>query len=380
MTALLRATAAVRLLVSGIVAGACITSCAATDPDSATPPSSPAGLPSTSLERDGSLAAPTGSPSSVVDGLEAPWSIAFHSESALISERDSGRILELVPSADPAASDVRVVGTVEGVDHRGEGGLLGLATNDDDLYVYSTADDGNRIERYRLEGTPGSLRLSDRETIVDGLPANSYHNGGRIAFGPDGMLYASVGDAGRSGSAQSLDSLGGKILRMTPQGDVPGDNPFPDSLVYSYGHRNVQGLAWTDDGTLFATEFGQNTWDELNIIRPGENYGWPTVEGIAGDEAFVDPVQQWAPEDASPSGMAAVDGALYIANLRGEVLRMVPTDDSSSSVDYYDGEYGRIRDAVRTPGGELWLITNNTDGRGTPEPGDDRLLRIALAP
>ena len=157
--------------------------------------------------------------------------------------------------------------------------------------------------------------------VLDGLPAAGNHNGGRIAFGPDGMLYAGAGDAAQGDRAQDLDSLGGKILRMTPDGGIPDDNPFAGSLVYSYGHRNVQGLAWTEDGTMFATEFGQDTWDELNIIEAGGNYGWPIVEGQGGGDEFIDPVQQWRPDAASPSGMAIIGGTIFIANLRGEVLR-----------------------------------------------------------
>lgn len=178
---------------------------------------------------------------------------------ALVSERDSGRILEL-----PDGGGTRVVGTVGGVVHAGESGLLGLAVDRERrLYAYSTGPDGNRIERYTLSGAPGSLALGAGEVILDGLPSASFHDGGRIAFGPDGMLYATVGDAGQRERAQDLDSLTGKILRMTPDGEIPTDNPFPGSLVFSYGHRNPQGIAWTADGTMFATELGEDSWDEL---------------------------------------------------------------------------------------------------------------------
>ena len=210
-------------------------------------------------------------------------------------------------------------------DGRGEGGLLGLALGPDGgLYVYFSTPTDNRIERYDLEGSPGSFALGDHEVIIDGLPVAGNHNGGRIAFGPDGMLYVGVGDAAQRDRAQDLDDLGGKILRLTPEGGIPDDNPFPGSPVWSYGHRNVQGLAWAADGTMFATEFGQNTWDELNIIEPGGNYGWPIVEGQGGGDDFIDPVQQWTPDAASPSGMAIIGDTIFIANLRGEVLRAVP--------------------------------------------------------
>ena len=193
------------------------------------------------------------------------------------------------------------------------------------------------------------------------------------------MLYATVGDAGRGSPAQDLKSLSGKILRMTGDGDVPADNPFPGSLVYSYGHRNPQGLSWTEDGTMFATEFGQDTWDELNVITAGRNYGWPTVEGIAHTDGFTDPVQQWTPDAASPSGMTYLDGTLYIANLRGEVLRAVPVADPAAFKDHYSDRYGRIRDVTIAPNGDLWFVTSNTDGRGDPSPDDDQILSIEPA-
>lgn len=320
--------------------------------------------------------APSGDAVEFTTGLEAPWSVAFLGDTALVSERDSGRILEL---ADDGST--REIMAVEGVITGGEGGLLGLAIDEDDrLYVYSTGAGGNRIERYTLTGEPGSLGAAEPETILDGIPAARTHNGGRLAIGPDGLLYASVGDAGNRDAPQDPDSLGGKILRMTLDGDVPDDNPIPGSLVYSLGHRNVQGLAWAADGRLFATEFGQDTWDELNLITPGANYGWPVVEGIVGRAEFADPLQQWDPDEASPSGLAIVGGTLFIANLRGQVLRSVPLADTTSSVDYLAGEFGRLRDVASAPDGSLWVVTNNTDGRGDPSPGDDRVLRIPMSP
>lgn len=192
------------------------------------------------------------------------------------------------------------------------------------------------------------------------------------------MLYATVGDAGNTGAAQNLDSHAGKILRMTPEGEVPPDNPFPGSLVYSYGHRNSQGLGWGRDGTMYASEFGQDTWDELNVIEAGGNYGWPEVEGVGQREDFIDPVQQWRTSDASPSGLAVGENSIFIANLRGERLREIPLDDLASSTEYFVEEHGRLRDAVIAPDGNLWVLTNNTDGRGNPGPGDDRILSIDI--
>ncbi|MBM6589942.1 PQQ-dependent sugar dehydrogenase [Brevibacterium sp. RIT 803] len=312
----------------------------------------------------------------VANNLEAPWSIAFYEETALVSERDSARILE-IDSQRPA--DVREASTVAGVSASGEGGLLGLSVRGDDLYAYFTAESDNRIQRFPITRGSDGIELGSPETIVDGIAKAGFHNGGRLAFGPDGMLYATVGDAGDQSAAQDRESLSGSILRMKPDGSVPEDNPFDDSLVYSYGHRNPQGLAWDEEGTMYASEFGQDTWDELNIIEAGGNYGWPEVEGIsegADDEDFIDPVQQWSPDQASPSGIAISHDTILIANLRGQVLRTVPSADVAKSEVSYSGEFGRLRDVVTTPSGEVWILTNNTDGRGDPAEGDDRILRI----
>ena len=360
-----------------------LTACSAPGPSSSTSPtaappaSAPTGddaAPSPSAVPLGPVI-PTGEPQAVAGGFAAPWSIAFVGDHALISERDSARIFEL-----DTAGSVREVGVVPGVTPRGEGGLLGLAVDDRQrLYVYSTAQDGNRIERYELTGAPGSYALGPSVTVIDGLPAAGNHNGGRIALGPDGMLSAGVGDAGEPASAQDPGSLAGKILRLTPDGGIPPDNPDPASPVYSSGHRNVQGLAWAGDGTMFASEFGQNDWDELNIIVPGGDYGWPDVEGVVGVEGFVDPVQQWTTDAASPSGIAVAGGTVFIANLRGEILRTVPVADPTTSTDFYAGEFGRLRDVVSAPDGSMWFVTNNTDGRGDPREGDDRILRVEVA-
>ena len=373
----MKATRTPALLAVTLGAGLMLSSCTATP--AATPTSvaplvtSPSPSPSSAdASATPGNATAAGTPQAVATGLEAPWSVVFRNGTPLVSERNSGRILEHSPDGT-----TRSIGEIPGVAAVGEGGLLGLAVDRQGrLYVYSTGTDGNRLQRFDVTGEPGALALGQAETILDGIGSASYHDGGRIAFGPDGMLYVAIGDAGRRDSSQDLDSLNGKILRMTPDGGVPADNPFPDSLVYSYGHRNPQGLAWAEDGTMFATEFGQNTWDELNIITAGANYGWPTVEGVATTEDFTDPVQQWEPTEASPSGMAHIDGTLFIANLRGQVLRAVPVADPSTSTIHYDGEFGRIRDVTEAPDGRLWFVTNNTDGRGTPGPEDDRILSV----
>jgi glucose/arabinose dehydrogenase len=309
----------------------------------------------------------------IAESLTAPWSMAFYGDIALVSSRDTGEILEIGETGT-----TKVVGVIDEVEHRSEGGLLGLAVDEDRLYAYYTTQSDNRISRFTLEGQAGNLSLGVAETVIEGLPRAATHNGGRIAFGPDGYLYATVGDAGVPSAAQDRQRLEGKILRMTAEGDVPNDNPFSGSVVYSYGHRNPQGIAWAEDGTMYASEFGQNTWDELNVIEAGANYGWPEVEGREGRDGFVDPVQQWATSEASPSGIAYAEGRLYIANLRGAVLRVVPTDSINTSREYYRGEYGRIRDVVTAPDGTVWFVTNNTDGRGSPIEGDDRIISVPI--
>lgn len=367
---------------AAIGAGLLLAGCTAAPPPPApTSSASPAPASAAASPAPASTPAPTaaarigGTPEPVATDLNAPWSVVFRDGTPLVSERNSGRILELAPDGS-----ARPIGTVEGVAARGESGLLGLAVGrEGSLYVYSTGSDGNRVQRFAITGQPGSLSLGRPATLLERIPSASIHDGGRIAFGPDGMLYVTAGDASQRNSAQDRDSLAGKILRMTPDGDVPADNPFPGSLVYSYGHRNPQGIAWADDGTMFATEFGQNTWDELNIITPGANYGWPTVEGIAGREGFVDPVQQWQPTAASPSGMAHAGGTIFIANLRGQVLRSVPVADPATSTEHFSRQYGRIRDVAVAPDGQLWFLTNNTDGRGDPRAGDDRILEVPLS-
>ncbi len=369
-------------LALGAAGALLLAGCAAPEPErtpTAVPRPPATSSPSPSPEPAEAVAlSPTGEIETLVSGLSAPWSVVpLANGSALITERDSARILEAT-----AAGEVREVGTVPGVVPGGEGGLLGIAAPEGGasaVYAYFTAADDNRIVRLPLSGEAGSLTLGAGEEVLTGIPKNRTHNGGRIAFGPDGMLYATAGDAQQVDAAQDAGSLAGKILRMTPEGAVPDDNPMPGSLVYSMGHRNPQGIAWDADGTMWAAEFGQNTWDELNRIEPGANYGWPVVEGAGGDDRFVEPVAQWATSEASPSGIAVVGGTVFIANLRGERLWAVDVDGGEPRP-FLAGELGRLRDAVAAPDGALWMLTNNTDGRGAPREGDDRLVRVELAP
>ncbi|MCW3494659.1 PQQ-dependent sugar dehydrogenase [Microbacterium sp. SSM24] len=323
-----------------------------------------------------------GAPQALATGLAAPWSVVpVRDGGALISQRDDGTVVELTP-----AGEVRTAGTVPGVVSGGESGLHGLALLERDevtwLYAYYGASDDNRVVRMPLLGESGALSLGESELVFAGIPRANTHNGGRIAFGPDGMLYVATGDAQNRDAPQDPGALGGKILRLDPEGDPAPGNPW-DSAVYSMGHRNVQGLAWTQDGTMWASEFGQDTWDELNRIEAGGNYGWPVVEGNAGREGMIDPVVTWATDDASPSGIAAVGDTVFLASLRGERLWVVDTADGADAgepIAVLAGDQGRLRDAVAAPDGTLWVLTNNTDGRGSPRPEDDLLLRLRLAP
>ncbi|HEY8527991.1 MAG TPA: PQQ-dependent sugar dehydrogenase [Acidimicrobiales bacterium] len=330
-------------------------------------------------------AAPGAEVRTVAAGLEVPWGVAVLPDGgALVAERDRARVVHV-----SAAGEVTEVGEVTGVEPAGEGGLLGIAVSPDFaadryVYLYLTAAEDNRIVRARYEDG----RLGEPEVVIDGLPKGVIHNGGRIAFGPDGMLYAGVGDAGQTGLAQDLGSLGGKILRLTPEGDPAPGNPF-GTPVWSYGHRNVQGLAWDDAGRMFATEFGQNAWDEINRIEPGRNYGWPVVEGVGGDEAddlYTDPVVTWPTSEASPSGLAFADGSLWAAALRGQRLWELPVDADGTVGEpraLLEEEYGRLRTVVVAPEGpdaSLWVATSNRDGRGVPAPDDDRILAVEPAP
>jgi glucose/arabinose dehydrogenase len=373
-----------RLAVAGGVAAVLAVS-GCTGPPAPEPSRTPEPAPS---ETSTATPTPTGSPNAGVepagdvevlaDGLSIPWSvIPLDGGGALISERDNARILELTGSGD-----VREVGPVPGVRPGGEGGLLGIALlgepGDPDawLYAHFTSGPDNRVVRMPLTGQPGSLAIGEPEVLLTGLVAAGTHNGGRIKFGPDGMLYVTVGDAQMRDRAQDPEALAGKILRITPEGDVPPDNPFDGSPVWSYGHRNPQGIAWDEAGRLWASEFGQNTWDELNLIEPGQNYGWPVVEGMGGGDDFVDPVFQWSTDEASPSGLAWGGGTLFLAALRGERVWSVDgadgADGEPDARPWFAGEFGRIRDVVIAPDGSLWFLTNDT--------GDDRLLRVELAP
>ncbi|MCX5194192.1 PQQ-dependent sugar dehydrogenase [Streptomyces sp. NBC_00249] len=320
----------------------------------------------------------------VAKGLESPWGVApLPGGDLLVASRDKGTISRVAAGTGA----VTQIGRVPGVAPGGEGGLLGLAlspgfASDHLVYAYFTTESDNRIARLRYDEqrAPGQ-QLGAPDTVFRGIPKGLIHNGGRIAFGPDKMLWAGTGETGNTALAQDRKSLGGKILRMTPDGQPVHGNPEADSVVYSYGHRNVQGLAWDKDKRLWAAEFGQNTWDELNLVEPGGNYGWPEVEGKAGRAGFRDPVAVWKPDEASPSGIAWAQGSVWMAGLKGERLWRVPLRGAALAAEpeaFLQGKYGRLRTVVPLDGDRLLLVTSETDGRGSPEAGDDRILTLTV--
>src|SRR4051794_1088796 len=295
----------------------------------------------------------------ISSGWSIPWGLSWLPDgSALINERDSFTMYKLTPSGTRTKVGTNVVTT------DGEGGLLGVAVSphwstDHYVYIMHTASEGNRIVRMTYDGST----LGGYKILVQGIKKNRYHNGGRLKFGPDGYLYATTGEAQTPDLAQDKTSLNGKILRMTTDGKAAPGNPF-GTLVYSYGHRNPQGITWDPQGRLWEAEFGNSQYDEVNLIEAGKNYGWPTCEGKCGTTGMTDPKVQWPVAQASPSDITYADGSLYVAALRGQRLWRVPVSGTTTGtpVSYYVNTYGRLRTVETVPGANaLWLSTTNCD-------------------
>jgi glucose/arabinose dehydrogenase len=340
-------------------------------------PSDRASAPTTSTD------GPTEVVDTVASGLAVPWGLDFLPDGrAVVTERDTARVLLVTPSEGGGEGDVVEIGRIPETFAQGEAGLLGVAVSPDFgtdhlVYFYVCTADDNRVVRAELDIGSGAPELGETEPVLTGIPNGLIHDGGRLEFGPDGFLYVSTGETGDDQLARDRTGYAGKILRITPSGDPAPGNPFDDE-VWSWGHRNVQGLAFDDDGRLWASEFGQDSFDELNLIEAGDDYGWPAVEGSGGEPEFQDPELTWSTDEASPSGLAYLDGELWMATLRGERLWQIPVDDGTAGkpVAHFTGDYGRLRSVEVAPDGRLWLTTSNHDGRGEPAAEDDRILVV----
>lgn len=344
-----------------------LAACSSTSPSEGASAASSPTTPTTSAPTSATPVGPPEVVGTVATGLSVPWGLAFLPDgTALVSERTTKRVLRVT-----ASGQITAVGTVDIAQPSGEGGLLGLAvsptyTRDHLVYAYVTTADDNRVVRFTLDGD----RMGTPEPRLTGIPKAGNHNGGRLLFAPNSDLLVSTGDAGTRPNAQSDSSLGGKIVALHPDGSHD---------IVSKGHRNVQGMAYDAQGRLWASEFGQDTWDELNLIRAGGNYGWPTVEGASDDPRFVSPLATWRTSDASPSGLAYAGGSLWMAGLRGERLWRIPVNADGSigtPVASFESTYGRLRTVVVAPDGNLWVTTSNRDGRGSPTAQDDRILVV----
>jgi glucose/arabinose dehydrogenase len=304
-----------------------------------------------------------------VAGFEVPWEIAFVDEATILVTERPGRVRVI----EEGRLRERPAATIE-VDASGEGGLLGLAVREGFAYVYYTAADGNRVSRFPLAD---DLSFGDEEVLLDGIPSAAFHDGGRIAFGPDGMLYVATGDAGDPEAAADRGSLAGKILRLAPEGGEPE--------VWSWGHRNPQGLAWAEDGTMYAAEHGPSgelglcCHDEVNVVERDGFYGWPFRAGTTATGAGEpparprDPLAESGEDTWAPAAAAWLDGSLYVATLRGErLLRISPEGEVTTALD----GLGRLRIAAAGPDGCLYVGTSNRDGRGDPRRADDRIVRV----
>ena len=324
------------------------------------------------------LTLPEGSEEIVAQDLLIPWEIVFLPDNNMLVTERGGRLKHIASG--------KII-PVEGVSARGEGGLLGMALHpnfesNNFIYLYFTTQASNGLQNRVIRYTYKNETLSAPQIVIDNIPGNTTHDGGRIAFGPDRMLYITTGDAGNEESAQNTQSLSGKILRITDSGSIPADNPFGNA-VYSYGHRNPQGIAWDNTGQLWATEHGRSGarsgFDELNKIIKSANYGWPTIEGDETQPNLQSPaIHSTAAETWAPGGLAYVQGNLIFTGLRGASLytTLVTNGTTGELTTYLRNKYGRLRTVVLGPDGYLYIATNNTDGRGTKKPNDDKIIRI----
>jgi glucose/arabinose dehydrogenase len=317
----------------------------------------------------------------IATNLDTPWAIAFLPDSSILVTERPGRLQHVV------GNKVELVANINGVKEIGEGGLLGITlhpkfSENNFIYLYLTYssngnDTLNKVVRYKYLNN----KLSDEKTIIDKIPGAANHNGGRIKFGPDQNLYITTGDAQVSSQAQNKSSLAGKILRVTDEGKIASGNPF-NSPIYTYGHRNPQGIAWDLKGNLWATEHGKSLpsgFDEINLITSGNNYGWPTIEGDQKKEGMITPkLNSGASNTWAPSGASFVNSSLFFGGLRGQALfeAVIENGNVTSLKKHFEGEFGRIREVILGPDNMLYITTSNNDGRGSPKPDDDKIIKV----
>lgn len=312
----------------------------------------------------------------IADNLRVPWSIDRVNESFYLSER-TGSIVNI----EAGKMERQKVNLKKPLAKAAEAGLLGFVldpkfTDSQKAFAYYTYSDNGRGQFNRIVVLDyDGVGWTEGKILLDRIPSAAYHHGGRLKIGPDGKLYITTGDASNPETAQDLTSLNGKILRMNLDGTIPNDNPFPNSYVYSYGHRNPQGLVWIEK-KLYASEHGQSAHDEVNQIKPAANYGWPVIEGLEGKAGMETPLFQSGEETWAPSGMETFAGKLYVAALRGNAVREFDLEKKTTSP-VITG-FGRIRDLF-IDNDYLYFVSNNTDGRGTPDKEDDKLYRVLLS-
>ncbi|WP_026674145.1 PQQ-dependent sugar dehydrogenase [Alkalihalobacterium bogoriense] len=312
----------------------------------------------------------------IADNLDIPWSIEKAGDIFYITER-GGHIVKV----ENGVTERHTVHLEQELSSMPEAGLLGFVLDPDfpntnlayAYYTYEKSDDPyNRIVTLRYEND----QWQEEDILLDNIPSGTYHHGGRLKIGPDGYLYATTGDASVPEIAQDIDSLGGKIIRMELDGTIPEDNPFTNSYIYSFGHRNPQGLTWATDGSFYSSEHGSSANDEINEIESGLNYGWPIIQGDEEREGMVSPLftsgndSTWA-----PSGMDYYNNRLYVAALRGSAIIELNLETGEHQ-EIVTG-LGRIRD-IKIEGNTLYFISNNTDGRGNPAENDDKLYQLSL--
>ncbi|WP_308120717.1 PQQ-dependent sugar dehydrogenase [Paractinoplanes bogorensis] len=347
----------------------------------------PPNLPTPSSDQSGEADDPSGGSSEVAvtvlaKQLDVPWGMAFLPDgSALVTERDTGRILKVGPESDAEGLTVTEAQRLSEVQASGDGGLLGIAVSpkyetDKTVYVYYSTAKDNRV---------GKLVLGQKLTpILTGIPRSTDANGGALAFGPDGQLYAGTGDGTPTGSqAPNPKSLGGKILRMTTAGKPSAGNPVKTSLVWSSGHHNVQGISWDKTKRMYASESGQKKSGELNVIAKGKNYGWPKADGTSTDPKLADPLFSWTTDESGCSGVAALDQTIATACLLGKRVYLLNVTENGTVLgtpqQVLANEYGRLRSIVAAPDGSLWVGTSNQEEGGEPGPDDDRIIRLVFS-